>query len=69
MELRIRSFLLILGFILFVVGLLSLILSLVSIRLSFMVPIDDLGYLKASIIKLIMVVSGIILVYFMKSNR
>lgn len=69
MENRKRSWLLILGFLLFILGMLSLILSIVQVRLTIMNPIDELGYLWAISIKLIMVLSGLILVYVLQTNR
>jgi Ni,Fe-hydrogenase I cytochrome b subunit len=69
MELRNRSLLLIFGFLLFVIGMISLILTLVNVRLTIMNPIDDLGYLFAIPIKLIMVISGLIIVYIQQTNR
>jgi hypothetical protein len=69
MENRKRSLLLILGFLLFVIGMLSLILNLVSVRLTIMNPIDNLGFIWAIPIKLFMVISGLILVYVLQTNR
>lgn len=69
MENRKRSILYILGFLLFLFGMLSLILSLVNVRLTFLSPIDELGYLTAAIIKLVMVISGLSIVYMLQSNR
>ncbi|HEX5625895.1 MAG TPA: hypothetical protein VFX48_07755 [Saprospiraceae bacterium] len=69
MQSRFRSWLLLLGFFLFLTGMVSLILSLVGIRLTVLGPIDELGFLWASVIKLVMVLSGVILVYFLQSNR
>jgi hypothetical protein len=69
MQIRYRSGLLLLGFSLFLIGMVSLILSLVGIRLTILSPIDELGFLWASVIKLVMVLSGLILVYFLQSDR
>jgi hypothetical protein len=69
MEKRKHSWLLITGFALFLIGMLSLILNLVNVRLTIMSPIDELGYLWAIGIKLFMVISGLIIVYIIQSNR
>jgi len=69
MENRKRSVLLILGFLLFVFGMLSLILSMVGVSLNFMLPIDNLGLLWSASIKLSMVVCGLVLFYILITNR
>ncbi len=69
MEKRKETILFITGFALFIIGMLSLILNLVNVRLTIMNPIDELGYLWAIGIKLFMVVSGLIIVYVVQSNR
>lgn len=69
MEIRKRSLLLVLGFLLFVIGMLSLILSMVGVSLSFMLPIDNLGILWATSIKVSMVVFGLVLFYILITNR
>ena len=69
MENRKRSVLLIVGFLLFVIGMISLMLNLVNVRLTIMNPIEDLGFIWAISIKLLMVMSGLILVYIIQSDR
>jgi len=69
MENRKRSALLILGFLMFIFGMLSLILSMVGVSLQFMLPIDNLGLLWSTSIKLLMVVCGLVIFYISLTNR
>ncbi len=57
-----------LGFFLFLIGALSLILSLVGIDFIFLRWLDHLGRLIAFIIKLLMVIAGIVLIYLHTAN-
>ncbi len=61
-----RTSLLILGFILFVISVVGFILNLVGVSLLIFKPIDSLGFLWGTVIKLILLTSGIVLVYFIK---
>jgi len=58
-----RATISIIGFLLFLYGGISLVLSLIGVRLSFMSWLDDLGLLAAFLIKLGMIVTGIAMVY------
>lgn len=60
---------LLLGFLLFVISLLSIILSLVGVSLTFLKPLDDLGFLISTTIKGLMLFGGIILVYILQTNN
>ena len=51
------------GFLLFTVGFLSLILQLVGIKLSFLVWIDAFGGAIGLAIRLLMILSGIVITY------
>ncbi len=61
-----RTSLLILGFILFVISVVGFILNLVGVSLLIFKPIDSLGFLWGTVIKLILLTSGVVLVYFIK---
>lgn len=69
MENRNKALLLSIGFLMFVLGMLSLVLSLVGVRLVIFSMIDDLGFLWAGIIKLILVVGGILMAFKAQSNQ
>lgn len=56
-----------LGFLLFIIGFVALVLSLVGIRLSMLVFLDSFGSLASFLIKLVMVVAGIVIIYVSKS--
>ncbi|MBK8955679.1 MAG: hypothetical protein IPM34_08990 [Saprospiraceae bacterium] len=64
-----QSWMLVGGFLLFVIGLLSLILSLVGIQLQILQPIESLGFFYASLIKLVLVITGLIMAFFSTSNN
>ena len=56
------------GFTLFLVGMLSLVLSLVSVKLSFLVWIDSFGGGIGLLLKLIMIVVGIVIIVITRSD-
>lgn len=48
---------------LFIIGFVSLVLSFVGVKLSYLVWIDGWGGLPGFIIRILMVISGIVIVY------
>lgn len=58
-----RAVISIVGFLLFLYGGLSLVLSLIGVQLSFMTWLDRFGLLASLLIKLGMIVFGIAMVY------
>ncbi|MBK9108057.1 MAG: hypothetical protein IPM92_06635 [Saprospiraceae bacterium] len=69
MENRKKAIMLLSGFILFVIGMLSLILSLVGIHLLILKPVESFGFFYASIIKLSFIITGLILAFMGSSNN
>lgn len=69
MENRKQTLMLLFGFLFFVVGMLSLILSLVGVQLVILKPIESLGFFYASLIKLTMIVGGLITAFLANSNN
>jgi hypothetical protein len=63
-----KSLLTALGFLLFFLGVLSLVLSLVGLKFSFLAFMDMFGALPSFIIKLSMIFGGIILIVLSKAN-
>lgn len=58
-----KSYLSILGFVLFTIGFVSLMLMITGLRLSYISFIDNMGDLPGLLIRLSMIIIGIILVY------
>ncbi|MCC6725430.1 MAG: hypothetical protein IT258_13060 [Saprospiraceae bacterium] len=56
------------GFLLFILGFSALVLSLVGVKLSFLVWLDYPGALFGFLAKIFMVVTGIVVVYMATSN-
>lgn len=56
------------GFLLFIFGFSALVLSLVGIKLSFLVWLDYPGALFGFLMKIFMVVAGIVVVYLSTSD-
>lgn len=56
------------GFLLAGVGFLALVLSLVGVKLSYLVWLDRMGPLFGFVAKLIMVIAGIVLIYVGKTD-
>jgi len=54
------------GFILFFIGMLSIFLALVGIHFSFLAFIERLGKLPAFLIKVVMAISGVVIIYLSK---
>lgn len=63
-----RGLTVLLGFLLFLFGMLSLILLLVGLKLSFLVWIDYWGMAMGMVIRLVMIFGGVIIMY-MRSSR
>lgn len=59
-----RSLLLVTGFMLFVISVIGFILNLIGVSLSIFKPIDDQGYLIATIVKAILFTTGLCMVYY-----
>ena len=63
-----NTIIIILGFLLFVVGFISLVLMLVSIQLSFLTFIDTWGRTIGLVIRLCMIFGGVVMVYLARSK-
>lgn len=59
-----RGWITLVGFLLAGVGFLALILSLVGLQLSFLTWIDAPGGLFGFVVRLVMIMAGIVLIYF-----
>ena len=60
---KIRTILMILGFVMFVLGMLSLVLILIGANLSYLAWIDKPGTPRGILIRLLMIGGGIVLFY------
>jgi hypothetical protein len=56
------------GFILTSIGFISIVLSLVGAKLSFLVWLDNLGALFGFVVKLLMIMIGIVIIYLAQTN-
>lgn len=56
------------GFVLAGLGFSSIVLSLVGAKLSFLVWIDGFGALPGFVIKLLMIITGIVIVYLARTD-
>ncbi|MFK8104042.1 MAG: hypothetical protein AB8G15_16025 [Saprospiraceae bacterium] len=56
------------GFILFIVGMLAVVLSLVGVQLSFLVWLDSISTLFGFVAKLLMVVGGIVIIVLAQTD-
>lgn len=56
------------GFLLFVLGVLALVLSLVGVKLSLLLWIDQWGQLPGMLIRLGMIIAGLLMVYLARSD-
>ena len=56
------------GFLLFVIGILALVLSLVGVQLSFLTWIDKPGRLFGFIVRLLMVFGGVVIVFLTRTD-
>lgn len=57
-----------LGFLMCGVGILSVIYKMIGLQLSFLVWIDQLGVLPATLIRLFMIFGGIIMIYLTRTE-
>lgn len=56
------------GFLLFTIGMMALVLSLVGVQLSFLTWIDKPGRLFGFVIRLIMILSGVVIVVLTRTD-
>lgn len=63
-----NSILLIIGFLLFLFGFISLVLTLIGLRITFLSWIDDFGSGTGLVIRLVMIFGGIIIVYLTRTK-
>lgn len=63
-----KSIFAILGFVLIIVGMLSLVLMFVGVQLSFLTWIDAIGRLGGFLIRLLMVISGFVIIALTQTN-
>lgn len=63
-----KSILTLVGFLLIALGFMAIILSLVGLRFSFLAWLDAPGALFGFVIRLLMIVTGFILVYFAQTD-
>ena len=59
---------LLIGFLLFAIGLLSIILNIVGVELAFLVWLNSLGSLAAFVTKLLMMLAGIIIMVLARTD-
>jgi len=64
-----KGYMSLLGFVIFFLGVLSLILSLVGLKLKFLAFLDAFGGTLGLLFKLIMTFAGIIILYLSKMDR
>ncbi len=65
---RLKHWFILLGFLLFLGGMLGFIVNLVGLHLQIFAWVDSLGFLVATIIKATMIIVGISLVYLLQFN-
>ena len=58
----------ILGFLFFIIGFTSLVLSMIGLQLSYLAWMDQMGGLYSFLLKILMVVAGIVIVYLSYSD-
>ena len=58
----------IIGFLLFIVGGLALVLSLIGVQLSYLTWIDEPSKLLGFVIRLLMILAGIVMVVLARTN-
>jgi hypothetical protein len=58
----------ILGFLFFIIGFTSLVLSMIGLQLSYLAWMDQMGGLPSFLVKILMVVAGIVIVYLSYSD-
>lgn len=63
-----KTWLLVVGFVLFVLGITSLVMMLVGVRWAFLTFIDSAGGLFGFVVRLLMIVGGVICVVFANTD-
>ncbi len=63
-----RSFLMIAGFVIFVIGFIALVLSVVGLKLSYLAFIDRPGATFGFVVRLLMIIGGMVLFYLARSQ-
>lgn len=64
-----RTLLLILGFLLFLTGVIALVLTLVGLQLSFLTFIDAAGRTTGFAIRLVMIFGGVVIIYLTSTRE
>lgn len=67
-NMRIKGLFTLLGFMLFLFGFTSLMLSLVGVRYSFLAWLDNIGSLFGFVVKLLMVVGGLVIAILARTD-
>lgn len=62
-----KQLLSIIGFLMFIIGSVAIVLSLVGLRLQILAPIEQLGSGYAFLIKIIIALFGVILIYLVRT--
>jgi uncharacterized membrane protein len=62
-----KSTITLIGFLLFIIGVISIILSLVGLRLTILAPLESLGSGLAFLFKILITLVGLIIVYVVKT--
>ena len=57
----------IIGFLMFIIGSVAIVLTLVGLRLKFLAPIEELGAGYAFLIKIIIALFGLIIIYLVRT--
>jgi len=63
-----KSWMLGVGFLLFIIGMLSFVLNLVGLQLSYLSFLDQFGILISVSVKLFMVIGGLVLAFLASTN-
>jgi membrane protein insertase Oxa1/YidC/SpoIIIJ len=63
-----KGLLTLLGFILVIIGFLALVLSIVGVKFSFLLWIDRPGPLFGFLVRILMIITGFVLVYLAQTN-
>jgi len=63
-----KSIYAIIGFLLIIIGMLSLVLMLVGVQLSFLTWIDATGRLTGFVIRLLMIICGFVIITLSQTN-
>ena len=63
-----KSIYAVIGFLLIIIGMLSLILMVVGVQLSFLTWIDATGRLAGFVIRLLMIISGFVIITLSQTN-